>query len=67
MKGIYTEKDIYEDSEWTMQDMKALIALGVKVQVITGHKLKILSDTSDQLHELCDVSRDDVKIRVERP
>jgi len=34
--------------------MKALLVLGVKVEVIEGHKLKILEDTSEQNHELCD-------------
>jgi hypothetical protein len=54
MKGIYLERDIYEDHEWSVQEMKALLALGVKVEVIEGHKLKILSDTSEQNHVLCD-------------
>jgi hypothetical protein len=54
LKGIYLERDIYEDHEWSLMEMKALMMLGVKVEVIEGHKLKILEDTSGQNHELCD-------------
>ena len=60
MKGIYLERDIYEPGEYTMKDVAALQQLGIKCEIIwegiPSHpgKLKILEDTSEELHELCD-------------
>lgn len=66
MRGIYFERDIYEPGQWNVLDLEALVKLGIRFKVHVSGKLEILEDTSEQMHELCDVSRD-VKIQVERP
>lgn len=53
MRGIYTERDVYEPGEWSNADMSALFVLGVKCEVIKGGKLKILEDTSEISHDIC--------------
>ena len=53
MKGIYIERDIYEPSELTLDELVALQTLGIKVRTLPGGKVKILEDTSEQEHSVC--------------
>ena len=55
MKGIYFERDIYDRSEVTSWELIGLFFLGIKTEPIeNGAKIKILGDTSEQDHCLCD-------------
>ena len=55
MKGIYLEYDTYKMSEVASKEVDALRTLGIKFTLDFDNQIiKIVEDTSEQDHSLCD-------------
>lgn len=55
MQGIYLERDIIELSKITPRELQALQELGIKLEIDGDNQVvRILEDTSEQDHALCD-------------
>ncbi|MEM2948728.1 MAG: hypothetical protein QXG02_04345 [Candidatus Anstonellales archaeon] len=63
LTGIYVEKDYYKHYEITGKHIDALRALGIQLSILKNGDVRIISDTSTQAHDFCDVSAEECVLR----